>query len=59
MTKTDLEFNKNEDQMKQLIFRLRSKEKKTQLGGEEKKIETKPKELVAKDIVDSIIELFQ
>ena len=27
--------------------------------GEEKKIETKPKELVAKDIVDSIIELFQ
>ena len=27
--------------------------------GEEKKIETKPKELVAKDIVDSIIELLQ
>ncbi|MEX2231450.1 MAG: acyl-CoA carboxylase subunit beta [Cyclobacteriaceae bacterium] len=39
MTKTDLDFNKNEDQMKQLISRLRSKEKKTRLGGGEKKIE--------------------
>src|SRR5687768_685925 len=39
MTKTDLEFNKNEDQMKQLIFQLRSREKKTRLGGGEKKIE--------------------
>lgn len=39
MTKTELEFNKNEDQMRQLIFQLRSKEKKTRLGGGEKKIE--------------------
>src|SRR5687768_9417191 len=39
MTKTDLEFNKNEDQMKQLIFQLRSREKKTRLGGGEKKID--------------------
>jgi 3-methylcrotonyl-CoA carboxylase beta subunit len=38
MTKTELEFNKNEDQMKQLIFQLRTKEKKTRLGGGEKKI---------------------
>lgn len=39
MTKTDLEFNKNEDQMKQLISQLRSREKKVRLGGGEKKIE--------------------
>src|SRR6478609_6434184 len=35
---TDLEFNKNEDQLKQLCFQLQSKEKKTKLGGGEKKI---------------------
>ena len=39
MAKTELEFNKNEDQMKQLISQLRSKEKSTRLGGGEKKIE--------------------
>ena len=39
MNKTDLEFNKNEDQMKQLVSRLRAKEKKMRLGGGEKKIE--------------------
>ena len=39
MAKTELEFNKNEDQMKQLIYQLHSKEKKTRLGGGEKKIE--------------------
>jgi 3-methylcrotonyl-CoA carboxylase beta subunit len=39
VTKADLEFNKNEDQLKQLIFQLRSKEKKVRLGGGEKKIE--------------------
>ena len=37
--KKDLAFNKNEDQLKQLIFRLESKAKKTRLGGGEKKIE--------------------
>src|SRR6478609_2780426 len=36
---TDLEFNKNEDQLKQLIFKLHTKSKKTKLGGGEKKIE--------------------
>jgi len=35
----DLEFNKNEDQLKQLISKLHSKSKKTKLGGGEKKIE--------------------
>src|SRR5688500_12934723 len=39
MDKTHLEFNKNEDQMKQLVFQLHTKEKKTRLGGGEKKIE--------------------
>lgn len=39
MTKTELEFNKNEDQMKLLISQLRTKEKKTKSGGGEKKIE--------------------
>ncbi len=34
----DLEFNKNEDQFKQLSFQLQSKAKKTKLGGGEKKI---------------------
>ena len=33
----DIEFNKNEDQLKQLCFQLRAKEKKTKLGGGEKK----------------------
>jgi 3-methylcrotonyl-CoA carboxylase beta subunit len=36
---TDLEFNKNEDQFKQLVYQLRTKEKKTKSGGGEKKID--------------------
>jgi len=39
MGKTDLEFNKNEDQLKQLVYHLHTKEKKTKSGGGEKKIE--------------------
>ncbi len=35
----DLEFNKNEDQFKQLVFQLQTKAKKTRLGGGEKKID--------------------
>lgn len=35
----DLEFNKNEDQLKQLCFQLKTKAKKTMLGGGEKKID--------------------
>lgn len=38
MAKTDLEFNKNEDQFRQLVSSLRAKEKKIRLGGGEKKI---------------------
>ena len=39
MANPDLEFNKNEDQFKQLVDRLRTREKKVKLGGGEKKIE--------------------
>jgi acetyl-CoA carboxylase carboxyltransferase component len=35
----DLEFNKNEDQYKQLVYQVQSKAKKIKLGGGEKKIE--------------------
>lgn len=35
----NLEFNKNEDQYKQIIFQLDTKAKKTKLGGGEKKID--------------------
>jgi acetyl-CoA carboxylase carboxyltransferase component len=35
----DIEFNKNEDQLKQLCFQLKSKAKKVMLGGGEKKID--------------------
>lgn len=39
VSKEELEFNKNEDQFKQLTFQLHTKEKKVRLGGGEKKIE--------------------
>jgi len=35
----DLEFNKNEDQYKQLLYQLQNRAKKTRLGGGEKKID--------------------
>lgn len=41
--KQDLEFNKNEDQHKQLVFQLQHKGKKVKLGGGEKKIEEQHK----------------
>ncbi len=34
----DIEFNKNEDSLKQLVYKLAEKEKKVKLGGGEKKI---------------------
>lgn len=39
MPEKDLEFNKNEDQYKQLVSQLQAKAKKTRLGGGEKKID--------------------
>ena len=34
----DIEFNKNEDQLKQLVFQLRQRQKRAALGGGEKRI---------------------
>lgn len=58
MTKADLEFNKNEDRMKQLIFQLHSREKKTRLGGGEKKIEEQHRKgkLTARERIDYLID---
>lgn len=58
MTKTDLEFNKNEDQLKQLVFQLRSREKKTRLGGGEKKIDEQHQrgKLTARERVQYLID---
>jgi 3-methylcrotonyl-CoA carboxylase beta subunit len=39
MAANDLEFNKNEDQFKQLAYQLHAKENKLKLGGGEKKID--------------------
>ncbi|GAA4375722.1 carboxyl transferase domain-containing protein [Hymenobacter koreensis] len=38
-SRTDLEFNKNDDSNKQLLFQLRQRLKKVELGGGEKRIE--------------------
>ena len=50
----DLEFNKNEDQFKQLCSQLKAKAKKTQQGGGEKKIEDQHKKgkLTARERID-------
>ncbi|MFY8036831.1 MAG: acyl-CoA carboxylase subunit beta [Cyclobacteriaceae bacterium] len=54
----DLEFNKNEDQLKQLCFQLKSKAKKTILGGGEKKIEDQHQKgkLTARERIDYLID---
>jgi 3-methylcrotonyl-CoA carboxylase beta subunit len=39
MKAQELEFNRNEDQLKQMLFQLQHKAKKTMLGGGEKKIQ--------------------
>ncbi len=58
MVKADIEFNRNEDQFKQLVFQLRSKEKKTKLGGGEKKIEEQHQKgkLTARERIDYLID---
>lgn len=43
MSKTELAFEKNVDQFKQLIYQLQNKDKKTKTGGGEKKIEEQHK----------------
>ena len=54
----DLEFNKNEDQLKQLCSQLKSKAKKTMLGGGEKKIEDQHQKgkLTARERIDYLID---
>ena len=54
----NLEFNKNEDQLKQLCFQLKSKAQKTMLGGGEKKIEDQHQKgkLTARERIDYLID---
>ena len=54
----DLEFNKNEDQLRQLCSQLKSKEQKTRLGGGEKKIEDQHKKgkLTARERIAYLID---
>jgi 3-methylcrotonyl-CoA carboxylase beta subunit len=54
----DLEFNKNEDQLKQLCFQLKSKAQKTRLGGGEKKIEDQHQKgkLTARERIEYLID---
>jgi acetyl-CoA carboxylase carboxyltransferase component len=54
----DLEFNKNEDQLKLLVSNFRSKEKKVKLGGGEKKIEEQHQKgkLTARERINYLID---
>src|SRR5688572_26635656 len=56
--KQELDFNKNEDQYKQLLFQLQHKIKKTKLGGGEKKIDEQHKKgkLTARERIDHLID---
>lgn len=58
MTKEDLEFNKNEDQLRLLVDGLRAKSKKTKLGGGEKKIEDQHQKgkLTARERIDYLLD---
>jgi acetyl-CoA carboxylase carboxyltransferase component len=58
MANADLEFNKNEDQFKLLVSKLREKEKKVKLGGGEKKIEEQHQKgkLTARERVNYLVD---
>lgn len=58
MPEKDLEFNKNEDQYKQLVSQLHAKSKKTKLGGGEKKIDEQHQKgkLTARERIDYLID---
>jgi 3-methylcrotonyl-CoA carboxylase beta subunit len=58
MATIDLTFNKNEDQFKQLVYQLRTKEKKTRAGGGEKKAEEQHQKgkLTARERVQHLID---
>ena len=54
----DLDFNKNDDNMRQLIFRLNERLKKVKLGGGEKKIESQHQKgkLTARERIDYLVD---
>lgn len=54
----DIEFNKNDDALRQLVFQLRERHKKVALGGGEKKIESQHKKgkLTARERIDYLID---
>jgi acetyl-CoA carboxylase carboxyltransferase component len=54
----DIQFNKNEDANKQLVFKLNERLKKTYLGGGEKKIESHHKKgkLTARERINYLID---
>lgn len=54
----DIEFNKNDDAMRQLVFQLKEKHKQVALGGGEKKIESQHKKgkLTARERIDYLID---
>ncbi|MBO6494937.1 MAG: acyl-CoA carboxylase subunit beta [Roseivirga sp.] len=54
----DIDFNKNDDQMRQLIFQLNTRLKKVKLGGGEKKIESQHKKgkLTARERIDYLVD---
>ncbi len=54
----DLEFNKNEDQIKQLIYQLKAKYEKVKLGGGEKRIQAQHTQgkLTARERIDLLID---
>jgi acetyl-CoA carboxylase carboxyltransferase component len=54
----DIEFNKNDDSMRQLVFQLNHKLKKVKLGGGEKKIDSQHKKgkLTARERIDYLID---
>jgi 3-methylcrotonyl-CoA carboxylase beta subunit len=56
--KQELDFNKNEDLYKQLLFQLQQKTKKTRLGGGEKKIDEQHKKgkLTARERIEHLLD---
>ncbi len=58
MPEKNLEFNINEDQYKQLVYQLRSNEKKTKSGGGQKKIDSQHQKgkLTARERIDYLID---
>lgn len=54
----NLEFNKNEDSIKQLIFRLKSRLDKVKLGGGEKRMEAQHKQgkMTARERIENLID---